>query len=138
MFQISSGRQGLCCDEAENIDIPNYLTGCWKEPNESEPNINYQIRELRFDADGFFSVTWFPFEVYKDYWGSYEFNSNSGSVSMPVSGGNYIPETLDLIGNVQTNQNNELIFLNMYLGAPPSSTNNELHDNVKELDLDED
>jgi hypothetical protein len=49
------------------------------------------IGELVFDADGTFSVTWFPFEVYKDYWGSYTFDLATGAISLAIEGGNWIP-----------------------------------------------
>ncbi len=31
------------------------------------------VRELLFWADGTFSVTWKPFETYRDYWGTYTY-----------------------------------------------------------------
>ena len=111
------------CSESEEINVPQQLVGCWNEIAESQSNTNYQIKGLRFDSDGYFSVTWQPFESYKDYWGSYEYDSTSGSLFILVDGGNYVPEVLDLEGNVQTNKNNELILINIYLGDPPSSTN---------------
>lgn len=50
------------------------------------------IQELAFHANGRFSVTWFPFEVYKDYWGFYSAGlPGSGHLSMAMQGGNYMP-----------------------------------------------
>jgi hypothetical protein len=50
-----------------------------------------RVEELVFEASGSFRVTWFPFEVYVDYWGTYTFDVASGSLSMTITGGNYIP-----------------------------------------------
>ena len=44
-----------------------------------------------------FSVTWQPFETYKDYWGTYDFEpaeegASAGRLSLRIEGGNYIPD----------------------------------------------
>ena len=63
----------------------NPLVGLWRE--QETGNVN----ELIFQADGRFTVTWFPFEVYKDYWGDYTFelgSPKSGSIELHMTGGN--------------------------------------------------
>ena len=47
--------------------------------------------ELVFKADGHYSVTWVPFETYKDYWGQWRYDRSDGSLQLSVDGGNYIP-----------------------------------------------
>ena len=106
----------------------NPLVGCWKETIESQANEDYQIKELRFDTDGFFAVTWYPFETFKDYWGTYLFSDN-GLITLQVEDGNYVPEGLDLDGEIKMNDNGELILLDMYLGASPTDKrSNRLND----------
>ena len=53
------------------------------------------IRELIFDPDGSFAVTWVPFESYKDYWGTYTFDLSQGTLELTVTGGNTIPPDVD-------------------------------------------
>ena len=49
------------------------------------------IREFKLNEDGTFAVTWFPFERYKDYWGTYTVDRESGAVTFTVTGGNAVP-----------------------------------------------
>jgi hypothetical protein len=49
------------------------------------------IEELIFSADETFSVTWQPFESYKDYWGQYEYEAETGQLTLKVEAGNNIP-----------------------------------------------
>ena len=92
------------------------LVGCWKESSKSELNTDHQVHELVFTDNGDFSVAWYTFEVYKDYWGSYEYDNNTGAALMKVAGGNYVPANLDLNGSAGTNSDKELLLFNMYLG----------------------
>jgi len=103
-------------------DPPLQISGCWSETDESQSNPDYIIRELRLDTDGFFGVTWFPFETYIDYWGAYEYATTDGNLTFTVDNGNYVPEALDLNGIVRTNDNDELIIYDMYLGHPSNAT----------------
>ena len=50
------------------------------------------INEVVFSADGTFSVTWMPFESYKDYWGRYDFDPETSELSLTVKSGNDIPQ----------------------------------------------
>ena len=49
------------------------------------------IGELEFTAGGGFSVTFQPFESYKDYWGGYRLDQATGALSLTVTGGNMTP-----------------------------------------------
>jgi hypothetical protein len=83
---------------------PAPFTGCGTAPDPSdlgcaasaacpstEVAADSPIMELLFDADGSFSVTWMPFEVYVDYWGTYTYDRSTGTVLLHVEGGNYVP-----------------------------------------------
>ena len=70
----------------------NPLVGSWQE----EPGT---INELIFRADGSFSVTWNPFEAYKDYWGTYTFDLDTGSIGLTIAGGNQMPVDFDGTGS---------------------------------------
>lgn len=50
------------------------------------------IDELLFYVSGQYSVTWMPFESYKDYWGPYTINVKRRTVNFRVLGGNYVPK----------------------------------------------
>lgn len=66
------------------------LVGRWSQKAEEcggfEP-----LRELEFRADGNFSATWYPFETYKDYWGTYAYDPASGILTLQITGGNAVP-----------------------------------------------
>ena len=53
------------------------------------------IGELEFRADGTFSVTWVPFETYRDYWGRYTLDLRTGRLNLQVETGNYVPPDVD-------------------------------------------
>lgn len=110
------------CSKKEDINRPEQIADIWvgDEPQDSTHNL---FIELIFTTDGHFSVTWNPFETYYDYWGSYEYDNKTGALVLVVESGHYIPKELDLNGTVKTNQNNELVLLDMYLGEPNSSAN---------------
>jgi hypothetical protein len=75
------------------------------------------IQELVFDATGGFSVTWTPFEVYKDYWGAYRFDPADQSFSAEVEDGNQRPANLDLAGTASV-AGDELILEDVWFGDP--------------------
>jgi hypothetical protein len=80
------------------------------------------LRELVFKADGSFQATFTPFEIYHDYWGSYAFDPNQSSLSFQVSGGNFIPEKLDLKGSYSIEQDSSLILEGIWLGRRETDT----------------
>jgi hypothetical protein len=69
----------------------NPLVGRWSQSS-SNCAPGAVINELIFSADGTFSVTWMPFEAYKDYWGQYDFDPETSELSLTVKSGNDIPE----------------------------------------------
>jgi hypothetical protein len=75
------------------------------------------IGELVFDESGEFSVTWTPFEVYIDYWGTFTHDSATGALSMTVEGGNYVPPDVDGEGTA-TVMDGQLRLDDIWLGSP--------------------
>ena len=76
------------------------------------------IGELYFRADGTYSVTWDPFETYKDYWGEYSFDLESGALSLSQTGGNYLPIDFDGEGQFRIDANADLILESIWMGSP--------------------
>jgi hypothetical protein len=75
------------------------------------------VGELEF-AENRFAVTFLPFETYKDYWGSYQFDAATGALSLTVDGGNYSPPNLDLEGKARFDAAGKLVLEGMFLGQP--------------------
>ena len=86
-----------------NVFTPaaNPLIGFWREEVQlacesgTEIAPEEAIEELIFFADGTFAVTWVPFESYQDYWGTYTFDLEQGTLELTVTGGNTIPPDVD-------------------------------------------
>ena len=57
--------------------------GNWKESGGGSEN-GY-IGELQFFSEGKFSVTYTPVESYRDYWGSYEWDNDTGTNGTDLS-----------------------------------------------------
>lgn len=76
------------------------------------------IAELVLEADGSFSVTWFPFEVYKDYWGHYTFDMGTGVLKMEVESGNWVPPYIDGDGTFHIDEQGRLVLDSIWLGFP--------------------
>lgn len=73
------------------------LVGRWSQ-REGECMGAEPLRELVFNGDGTFTVTWAPFEVYKDYWGTYTFDAETGRLVLVPEGGNHVPTDAGLNG----------------------------------------
>jgi hypothetical protein len=76
------------------------------------------INEIIFYANGEFCVTWFPFEIYIDYWGTYAYDLDSGNLNLTVEGGNYVPDDIDGNGQFVITSDGQLILKNIWLGSP--------------------
>lgn len=99
------------------------LVGLWKQQTSSncgtqkesaQPDI---INELEFRADGWFSVTWTPFETYRDYWGSYAADNRNHNLSLKIDQGNYVPKDFRGAGKFKLVDNNTLELNGLYLGS---------------------
>lgn len=75
-----------------------------------------QVRELEFYPQGRFAVTFYPFETYQDYWGTYEFDPATGRLLLKVEGGNFTPPGLDLEGRAER-VSGRLVLRDMFLGS---------------------
>lgn len=99
------------------------LTGRWSEQGMTGCHATEPVGELEFSPDNRFSVTFRPFESYRDYWGSYTFDPITGAIRFDVADGNFIPPGLDLEGQAEL-ANGRLLLKNLYLGSrmgPPQS-----------------
>jgi len=75
------------------------------------------VRELIFEANGRYSVTWAPFETYKDYWGGWRFDAHTRVLTLTVDGGNYQPTDRVLAGEVSA-EAHQLTLGALSLGSP--------------------
>lgn len=77
--------------------------GHWKEVTSDKEAIG----ELHFHSKGF-SITYSPFESYKDYWGIYTVNEQQDEIRLNVDGGNRLPEFSKASGRFQKVGGNEI------------------------------
>jgi hypothetical protein len=102
----------------------NPLVGIWREDvqfacgTQTEVSPAEPIRELQFKADGTFTVTWHPFEVYHDYWGSYTFDQASHRLDLVIDEGNYIPNDAAGSGTFSIDASGRLLLSDLWLGSP--------------------
>jgi hypothetical protein len=101
----------------------NPLVGTWSEAAQlpcgggAETIPENLLRELVFRADGTMSATWDPFEVYKDYWGRFSYDRQSGTLEISDVEGNYIPADLDPSGSFEIDEKGDLVLKDMWLGS---------------------
>ena len=94
----------------------NPLVGTWRQEADDCPSES-AVRELVFTGANEMTVTWTPFEVYKDYWADYEYDPETGAFSFEVDGGNQVPEDLVRSGTL-TLDGDRLIMDGVFLGTP--------------------
>lgn len=94
------------------------LVGTWSQ-SAAECAGTEPLRELIFKGDGTFSATWTPFEVYKDYWGTYTFDE--GQLTLVPDGGNHVPGDAILSGAVILD-GDRLDPGPGFFGSPPAGT----------------
>lgn len=99
------------------------LVGTWREVGqltcggqEIEPSAPFE--ELIFHANGRFSLTWFPFELYQDYWGTYHYRPETGDLTLTIEGGNYLPDGTDMNGRAVFPTIDRLRLEELFLGYP--------------------
>jgi hypothetical protein len=124
---VENGKQILTTTLHIYVPSANPLVGTWHEDAEfacgsgNEVKPPEEIRELIFTADRSFSVTWHPFEVYRDYAGKYQFDLASGRLDLTVEGGNYVPADFDGSGTFKVDDQGRLVFTDMWFGQPNST-----------------
>jgi hypothetical protein len=92
------------------------LTGRYSQKSTQGCEAAEKVRELEFYPGNRFAVTFFPFETYQDYWGTYEFDPATGRLRMNVEGGNFTPPGLDLDGQAEP-ASGTLTLREMFLGS---------------------
>ncbi len=90
----------------------NTIYGTWDEVGSKALN------ELVLQEDGKFSFTAFPFETYKDYWGSYSIDRKRHRLHFTIEGGNNVPKDAKL-QNVEYafDKSGHLVLKNYYYGT---------------------
>src|SRR5579864_249336 len=98
------------------------LVGFWRQKSrfecltQKETTSAQPIQELEFRAKGWFSVTWVPFETYRDYWGSHTADNSSRALSLKIDGGNYVPADFQGTGKFKLTDKDTLEVTGVYLG----------------------
>jgi hypothetical protein len=124
---VENGKQVLTTTLHVYVPSANPLVGNWHEDVEfacgsgKEVKPAEEILELIFTADRSFSVTWHPFEVYRDYAGKYEFDLASGRLDLTIEGGNYVPTDFDGSGTFKVDDQGRLVFTDIWFGQPSST-----------------
>ncbi|MGZ8286602.1 MAG: hypothetical protein ACXW27_16055 [Allosphingosinicella sp.] len=77
------------------------LTGRWSQRSLEGCSAPEPVRELEFRPENRFSVTFLPFETYRDYWGTYAFDPATKRLRLTVEGGNFVPPNLDPEGEAE-------------------------------------
>jgi hypothetical protein len=122
--EIEGGRHVVATRVKIFTPETNPLIGYWHEEAQltcesgAEVAPAMPIRELIFDPDGSFAVTWVPFESYKDYWGTYTFDLAQGTLELTVTGGNTVPPDVDGEGRFARDATGALILTDLWLGTP--------------------
>jgi len=106
---------------------PTPLDGLWRQASvtcSDGRTPSEDVEELDFGDADFYSVTYSPFETYKDYWGKATFDLAKGDIAFTVEHGNFVPPGLDLQGTVRL-ADNELTISDVWFGdrapgAPPA------------------
>jgi hypothetical protein len=93
-----------------------FIAGVWRQ-SDADCAGAVPVRELIFRGDGTYSVTWTPFETYKDYWGRWRYEAKSHVLTLTADGGNYQPADRVLSGAINVTDH-ELELGRLSLGSP--------------------
>lgn len=129
-FEIVAQVSGHRVEASVRILDPlrNPLAGRWTEASREcrevgngspiDTELAKPIRELVFDGDGSYSVTFdHPMEAHRDYWGRYEFDLSSRHIVLDVADGNRTPGPSFKGGGKFSVRNEDLIMDNIYFGS---------------------
>jgi len=130
-YNVVAAAKGETRKKQFQVYVPSAqpLVGAWTEVAQIECGDGQEIppetkmAELIFRANGEFTATWFPFETRKDYWGTYEYNAASGSLSLQAAkAGNLIPQDMRPSGTAVIDANGRLVLSGgLWLGSPAKS-----------------
>ncbi len=119
---VENGRRVLTVTILVYTKQANPLVGTWREASTIDCSTQQVsaaqdgLDELVFKADGTYLATFIPFEIYHDYWGSYSFDLEQGTLSLTADSGNFIPENLDLEGQFEIAADGALWLRGIWLG----------------------
>jgi hypothetical protein len=119
---VEAGRRILMADFEVYVPVTYDIIGFWTEVEQlaCDSGLAFDpepiIGELVFENTGEFSVTWTPFEVYFDYWGTYTYDEGTGALVLSVDGGNYVPPDIDGEGTAMV-MGGQLVLQDMWLGT---------------------
>jgi len=88
----------------------NPFVGTWTDMKE-------EVLEFILSVDGRFSVTFQPFEAYRDFWGEYRYDPEKRHIVLTVTGGNSIPLDRDLEGGFFFDAEGLLHLENIFFGT---------------------
>jgi hypothetical protein len=120
---VENGRRIVIADVHVYTPQSNPLVGTWHEEAQlscstaTEVTPSAAIGELVFRADDSFAVTWMPFEVYHDYWGTYEYDLAQGTLDMTIDSGNHVPADFDGSGSFSIDDQGRLVLRDLWLGS---------------------
>ena len=119
---VEEGRRQLSAELFVWTEAGNPIAGLYTEELQltcegGERAPEQVMGEVAFFPDQRFGVTWTPFEVYVDYWGTYAIDAQAGTLHLTVEGGNYVPDDVDPSGTFRFD-GERLILENLFLGTP--------------------
>jgi hypothetical protein len=98
----------------------NPVAGVWHEAGPAKckggPAAADTISEFDISADGGFSVTWHPFETYRDYWGHYTLDAPAGTIRLVMEEGNFTPKDFQGTGRFSIEKSGRLRLEGVWLG----------------------
>jgi hypothetical protein len=99
------------------------LTGLWREQSKvcTSETPKDPVRELEIKDLGDFSITYFPFESYRDFWGKAQFDAKAGTLTLTITGGNRVPANADLSGKATLTPGGQLILSDVFLSEPQTT-----------------
>jgi len=125
--EVDDGRHVVTIEVYVYTPEGNPFVGFWREAAQlacddgAEIVPESGIEEMIFAADGSFAVTWQPFESYVDYWGTYTFDLDAGTVELTVADGNHVPDDVDGMGRFAVDGAGNLVLSDLWLGTSHSS-----------------
>lgn len=119
---VEDGRRELSAELFVWTEAGNPIAGLYTEESQlacegGEREPEQVMGEVAFFPDQRFGVTWTPFEVYVDYWGTYVIDAEAGTLELTVEGGNFVPDDVDPVGTFRFD-GDRLFLEDMFLGTP--------------------
>jgi len=102
------------------------LVGLWRQTEQYDCGSGERIYaapigELVFRASGWFSVTWTPFETYRDYVGEYSTDAAKQTLSLKITSGAFVPRIFHGQGTYKLLDDKTLELRGLYLGSHDES-----------------